>query len=330
MTVWALKDPDEDEYKQLVVRALDRGECRFGWGYIATADLRILSQKNWQEMNDDEKLCWAKSRFFMEIEPLDWVVHVNIPSWGLCTAVQVCGEYRFDQTDECSDFGHCVPVDLSTKVVFDRNDARLHERVSKSLKPRQRYQRVHYVNEFLEGLEALKGDPLTLQEGQRKGTRFFKEELKPQLKLIAEMIHRNYPGKTLEYFFKDVFETIPGVTNVVVNGSGWGTDYGADVIVTYTSGLPIANLGMEQTLVVQVKSFGWKMYDQTAIEQVQSAIEKYHANAGLIFSTAEASEEFKKKLEDLNRESDVPVVLIAGDDVARFILKYGGDILFEV
>jgi len=341
--IWALMDPkcpDNEELAEClrkhVIQSLQKGESRFGWG---TEDLRVLSQKDWSEMTESEGNSWSHSHRLLEIAPGDWIVHINIPERGYCTAARVCGEYKFDidggvdvddGDDKWRDFGHCVPVDVSTKIEFQRDDARLHERVSRSLKPLRALQRVSYVAEFLEGLKALKTDAATQPDGESKGIRFLTEELKPQLVAVAELIYRNFPGKKLEYFLKNVFLAIPGVTNVAVNGSRWGTDYGADVIVTYESGLPIANLRAEQTLVVQVKSFTGTMYDQTAIEQIETAINKYEANAAMIFSTAEASDEFKKKLEEVNAKSKVPIVLIAGNDAARFVLKYGADILVDV
>jgi len=104
------------------------------------------------------------------------------------------------------------------------------------------------------------------------------------------------------------------------------------VIVTYGSGLPIADLGKEETLVIQVKSYTSQMDEQTAIAQIEEAVRFYSASAGMIFSTAEASPEFRKAFEVLKKkleESDVPLVLIAGIDAAKFVLRHGGNLLFS-
>jgi hypothetical protein len=331
MTIWAFKDPkNEPELTQYVIDSLDKGESRFGWGFIPEADLTQLSKKQWNEMDDDEKKCWGKSNFLLGVTEGDWIVHVNIPTFGMCTAAKVNGPYRFDLNESVADFGHCFSIDLSTKVIFDRNDFNVHPRVSRSLKPRQRFQRIYYVSEFEESIKAISSGKVILNNNERKGTAYLKTELAPSLKDISELIHRNYPGKDLESFVKDIFENIDGVSGVRVNGSGWGTDYGADVIVEYRSGLPISELVKDEILVVQVKSFGWTMSETTAISQIRTALVQFDADAGMIIASAEPSKDFQDALEKLRLEVDQPIALIAGANLAKFVLKYGGDLLFDL
>ena len=210
MTVWALKDPAEyPDYVAYVKKSLDAGESRFGWGYLPTADLRTLSKRPWHELTEKEKECLKRSRFLLDIHRGDWVVHINIPSYNLCTAAQVSGEYRFQLDEKVGDFGHCLPIDLSTTVVFLRNDPSIDPRVSQNLKPRQRFQRVSFVAEFLEAMSNLKEGKVSLEASERKGTVFLKKGLEPHVKQIAELIHQKHPGKALEYFLKDYLKSSP-------------------------------------------------------------------------------------------------------------------------
>lgn len=254
MTIWAFQDPKGyPNSAKYVADALGKGESRFGWGYVPTADLRVLKDKAWQKMSKKEQNCWSQAQFLLGIKPDDWVVHVNIPSYGECTAAQVTGEYRFDLDPNLGDFGHCFPVDLSTKITFDRNDPSIHPRVN--LRPRKRYGRVYCEDEFFESLKALKAGGVAVEEGDTKEKVFLRKEISVPLRTISELIHRSHRAKTLEYLVREIFEKIPGVTSVKVNGSGWGTDYGADVIVHYETGLPFADLKKSEILVVQVKSY---------------------------------------------------------------------------
>lgn len=261
MTIWAFKDPTGYPlYAKYVQESLDRGQSRFGWGYVRTANLRVLEPKPIKEMTEDERDCWKKAGFLLGIQRGDWVVHVNTPSHGWCTAAVVTGDYFFDFDSKVKDFGHGFTIDPATKIVFDRNDASVHPRVSRSLKPRKRYQRVYYVEEFLASIAKLENGGTKLGQGDTVGKIFLREEIRKPLRDIAGLIHRNHPSKSLEYFVCEIFNKLPGVTKATVNGSGFGTDYGADVLVRYQTGLHVADLDLtkEETVVVQVKSYDFK------------------------------------------------------------------------
>src|ERR1039457_3425315 len=123
MTIWAFQRPkDEPHFEKYVVDSLAKGESRFGWGWVNLLDLQ---GKPWQEMEEGEKLCWGYSNFLLGVKPGDWIVHVNIPSTGMCTAAQVAREYRFDLNPTIGDFGHCFEIDPTTKIEFNRNDERI-------------------------------------------------------------------------------------------------------------------------------------------------------------------------------------------------------------
>jgi len=78
-------------------------------------------------------------------------------------------------------------------------------------------------------------------------------------------------------------------------------DHGADIIVTFESGLPVAGLGDQQTCIVQVKPFEGEHWSKDAIEQIEQAFAYYRAlnpAMGLIISTAnKAAPEFERELE---------------------------------
>ncbi|GMO42949.1 MAG: restriction endonuclease [Termitinemataceae bacterium] len=281
-------------------------------------------------MNSDERVCINKTRFLLNIKPEDWIVHINVPTWGKCTAAKVKGAYTFEKNDnQFGDFRHTIPVDTETLITFDRNNQNVLPEISNKLKLRGRYWRIYATNEFLTSIENLKNNSISIPDNASHGLFYLKEGLKKYLPQITEIIQKNHPKKNLEEFIAFIFSKLPN-TEVKINGSGYGTDNGADIIVNYTTGLPICNLQKEETLVIQVKSFIGTHTDSTAVTQIKEAINHYNADVGLILSTAKPSDELLDKIEEAKAEIEKPIVLIAGDDVANFVLKYGSEYLFDI
>ena len=323
MKIWVFNTPSKKAVG-FVYSSLQNGFSRFGWSYVDTADLKLMNERGWRNLTESEQDCYKRSWFLMGIEAGDWIVHVNVPEWGKCTAEKVKSGYEFDiNKNEIGDFRHTIPIDVSTLITFNRNDKNVSPYISRRLKLQGHYWRIYDNKEFLQSIENLKNNSVKLDEEITHGLYYLKNDIKPQLSKITSLIQKNHPGKKLESFLSKVFENIPNVNNVKINGSGWGTDYGADLIVSYTSGLPINGLQVEEILVVQVKSFTGTHYSTEAVDQIGTAIKKYNANAGLIISTANASEELIKNIEELVSEIEKPVGLICGEEAATFVLKYG-------
>ena len=330
MAIWAFNTPNQIAL-QFVSNSLKQGISRFGWGYIDTADIRILESKPWKQMTEKELFVWKKTSFLSKIKKGDWIVHINVPKWGSVTAGQVIEEYNFEKNDnELSDFRHFFKLDLKTIVEFNRNDQNVHPLVSRKLKLRGKYWRVYAEREFFESLDNLRNRNVSLKDNSTIGVHYLKNELKTFYDEITKLIHDTHPEKKLEYFLANVFENIPNVTEVKVNGSGWGTDYGADIIVKYNSGLEILDLSKEDTLVIQVKSYEGHHWSTNAVDQIKMAIKTFNADAGMIITTAKSTEKIEKEIENVSNELEIPISLIAGDNVAKFVLKYGKDLLFDI
>ena len=208
--------------------------------------------------------------------------------------------------------------------------------VENCIKERQKYIDKNYSEDSFEitilnkTIENLKNGSVSIQDNSSKGLHYFKNEIAPFYQQITKIIHNTHPEKKLEYFLADIFENISNVTEVKVNGSGWGTDYGADIIVRYNSGLEILDLNKEDTLVVQVKSYEGEHWNTEAVSQIKTAIETFNANTGMIITTAKSTENIEKEIEKVSNELNVPISLIAGENVAKFVLKYGKDLLFDI
>ena len=265
----------------------------------------------------------------MDIEEGDWVVHINTPEYGKCIAAKITSEYNFDEGLNCSwgaDFRHFFEVDKSSIIEFDRNDKNILSSVN--LYPRQRFHRIYKVDDFIESLKNLKLRKVSLVEGEEKGEFHLKTKTTPYLVEITKLIQEMHRSKNLEKFLAKVFRNISGVVDVKENGFGWGTDYGADLIVTTQS--TIGNLVFDNKIVVQVKSFTGLHSDLSAADQVKTGIEKYDATAGIIITTAQRTEELENKIQKISSEIDKPISLLAGEDVAKFVIKNSSDLIFKL
>jgi hypothetical protein len=116
--------------------------------------------------------------------------------------------------------------------------------------------------------------------------------------------------------------------NVHENGFGRGTDNGADLIVTTKTS--IANIALDQCVVVQIKSFEGSHYDLGAIDQIKGGMKKYDAVAGIIITTAEKTEQLEKAIQEASEELRKPIDLLAGLDVAKFVLSHAPDLVFDL
>ena len=329
MAIWVFNDPGH-EYREFIKNSLQQGISRFGWSYHDTADLKVIKNKSWSEMSKDEILTWRKSSFLLNIKKGDWIVHINNPYWGAVTTGQVVEEYSFEEDNDISDMRHCFKLDLNTILIFERNNNNVHPLISRKLKLRGKHWRINAEKEFFETLNNVKNNSIKVEKNSTVGLHFLKNELNPFYENITRIIHNTHPEKKLEYFLAEIFRGIPNVVEVKVNGSGWGTDYGADIIVKYSSGLEIFDLNKEETLVVQVKSYEGEHWCINAVNQIKTAIETFEANAGMIVTTAKSTEYIEREVEKVSNEMGIPITLISGDNVAKFVLKYGKDMLFDI
>lgn len=315
MKVWAFNKVPDAEDRALIYESVKNGKSRFGWSY---KDEHNLLGETWSD-------CHSKQWFLLEIEVGDWIVHINTPSWGKCVAAQVTAKYAFDEGLKCPsgvDFRHVIEVDKNSVIEFNRRDDNILPTVN--LRPMKRCQRIYAVQDFLTSLENLKQNRVTLQDGESKNLFHLRDETDKFLGKITSAIHANHRGKDLERFLASVFRRVAGVVDVNENGFGWKSDYGADLIITTNV------LGFENKIVVQIKSFGGEIYDLQAVHQVKTGIEKYGASSGMIITTAQKTEQLETEILKVSEEIGCQIDLVAGDDVAKFVLKYAPDLLFRL
>lgn len=100
MTIWAFASIPNTARKALF-DSIKNGKSRFGWGCEDEDNLRVTPN--------------TKLNFLLKIKQGDWIVHVNLPQWGKCVAVQVVEEYEYDAGLTC-DWGQVKKVQQTLTI----------------------------------------------------------------------------------------------------------------------------------------------------------------------------------------------------------------------
>lgn len=305
MQVFAFAKIDDDEARALVYDDIKRGKSRFGM---------------WDQEGSLLANYHGRNGFLLRIQPADWIVHVNSPHYGHCVAVQAVGTYAFDEGVECDwgpDFCNYIPVDPATVVEFDRNDPNVLPSVN--LWPLKRGQRILAVEDFLQSLDNLRSTRHSATDDDRRGLIHLRSKLDdlvlPQITAMIQQMHRS---KEFERFLHEVFSAIPNATSQL-NGFGWKSDEGADLIVEFQS--PVFGLTLTTKLVVQAKSYQGDHYDLGGVNQLVNAIKHFGADGGLLITTAQKTEYLEDAVRKAIETTGKNIDLIAGSDVARFVMR---------
>ena len=316
--IWAFNKADDPQDSLLIHKSVLARKSRFGW---SSSDENDLSKEENRQIEGNR----LQLRL-LEVKPGDWIVHRNTPEFPKFIAARVTSEYQFDEGLQCSgriDFRHCFELDTDTIVEFDRLDANVLPTVH--LNQLKRLEEINQVDDFLASIENLKEGAVVLDEGESTEEYHLRAKMdKKLLSVAAELIHETHRRKKLEGFLAKVFMEIPGVETVDEHGKGGGTDHGADLIVTVRDSLDFV-----RTIIVQVKSYGWKHYDLHAVEQVKTGIEKFKGDAGMIITTAERTEELEAEIEKISKDINRPITLLAHREVSAFVIKHAPKLLLN-
>lgn len=82
MPIYALKV--DEGWPWLIHQSLKRGEGRFGWSYVESANLHDLRDRiaadGWSSLDTEEKDCYQE--LLLSLNCGDYVVYINLPEWG--------------------------------------------------------------------------------------------------------------------------------------------------------------------------------------------------------------------------------------------------------
>lgn len=312
--VFAFAKIDDDFNRQRVYQDIKKGKSRFGM---------------WDQEVSLREEYHGRNGFLLRIRPGDWIVHVNSPNYGHCVAVQAVGEYDFDEGIVCSwgrDFCNFIPVDPQSVVEFERTDPNVVPSVN--LSPMRRGQRILQVDDFLRSLDNIRANLFSADSGDLRGVVHLQERINEEfLPRVTELIHQMNRSKEFERFLHKIFAAMPNVESIQ-NGFGWGTDHGADLIVSFQN--PLIGVNLTSRLVVQAKSYEGDHYDLNAVDQLDEGIRKFNADGGLLITTAQKTEELEDYIRQIGDKSGKIIDLISGNDVARFVIRYAPDLLLGI
>jgi hypothetical protein len=312
--VFAFSKIDDHDARQKVYEHIKQGKSRFGM---------------WDQQVSLRDEYHGRNGFLLRIQKGDWIVHVNCPRYGLCVAVQATGEYGFDEGIDCSwgkDFCNFIPIDPATVMEFDRTDPNVVPSVN--LAPMRRGQRVLQVGDFLRSLDNLRQAKFSNATGGLRGLAHLRERVEEELlPRIAALIHEMNRGKEFERFLHKIFEAMPNTVSIQ-NGFGWRSDQGADLIVEFQT--PLIGVTLTSRLAVQAKSFEGDHFDLKAVDQLVEAIKAYEADGGLLITTARKTEQLEDCMREAAQKTRKAIDLIAGNDVARFVIRYAPEMLVGI
>lgn len=311
--VYAFAKVADHDAMNKVYAKIKNGKSRFGM-WDQTGSLR----DKWH----------GKNAQLLAIKEGDWIVHVNMPSYGKCVAVKATGEYQFDNGVECNwgrDFNNYLPVDIQTIIEFDRNDPNILPSVN--LSPRKRLQRVLQASDFLDSLENLKRGKYNATKKENRSVAHPQEKVTNLLPQITAIIQEMNKSKEFERFLHKIFADLPNTVSVQ-NGFGWKSDHGADLLVEFKS--PVVGINFTTKIAVQAKSYTGQHFDTHAVDQIAEGIQKYDADAGLLITTANETEALEDYIRNKSDEIGKNIDVIAGKDVAKFVLRYAPELLIGV
>lgn len=301
------------EYIQDVEKSLFLGEGRFGWSSNIEDNLNTTNSLNNSK----------KNYFLLDLKENDYVVYINMPTYGECTLARVTGEYYFTNPSESSkDFNHRFSVDSKSIRKFSRNSSIVTPLLSSRLKLQGRYWRIYCEEDFynlLEYLNSNRSHPENINTNQV--LQLFDNKIENEFQAIARKLHEVSPNFFLEKVMTLIFRNTKRYVDIQTK-HGLG-DKGADIILTYEDEV-FPSLVFQKKCLVQVKSYKGTMNasKNDALENLKNAFNEYNdADYGIIISTADPSEEFITKVNDFNHNSDKQVGLLCGPDLARFIIR---------
>lgn len=336
MKIWAMPAPissnmGEEEIKELttfIASSLKRGVSRYGW-YEEDMSKYKRTKEDIKEMIKHFKFYIARGqhlnpiRFLQKVNIGDWVVHINVPKIGFCTAAQVIGKYEENDSHKLYSYNlrHTLKIDTTTLVEFNRNSPAVLPKISNQLKYRGNQWSVNDTSAFLESINNLNID--TADEIEKDRTYYLKNAITPSLESIAEKINAYYPKEDLKYLMVKVFQAMPDVSNVVLKNNIHNSNYEKDLYITYKTDGTATPL----TQMVLINVYEKDDFEISIKEPILNAIETYNIETALVIDINNNTPNLKKNISKLSAANNKQIDLLAGVDVIRFIIKQCPELL---
>ncbi len=299
---------------------LKKGILRQGWGN-STSQIRDENgndkpYEDWRlEDSNRKKTKFNNIRKLLEINKGDIIVIPKVPHHDTFTICQANGDYYFDLNHDIDDFGHCIPIDVTTLKEFSYHTNRHAEIVHSKLRAYQRS--INFVGEYQEDLINAMNELLS------HDTNFKNETASDLIKITLKenLIHEfsNYSPHRIEDVVKDIFQNAGYMFMRKNKFDKKGGD--ADLIFSK----PIEILGNNDesyTIYVQVKNKKGNIdYNELeGLNQLDQIVESDEIDKDykkILISTIHDFQD-NTKIEAQNRD----ITLINGNQFAELIMKY--------
>ena len=239
MSIFALK-VSEDMRNPIFKSLKEEGIARFTWSYVEEGNLLTIREQinnnGWNSLGSHQKECW-KASFMLNIQANDYIVYINVPSYGECTIAKVTSGYFWGWDKYKMDGSHCLHIDKDSIQVFNRNDEGIPSNLSRRFKLQGKYWRIYLETEFTKLVDDLKEGRLSGKNAtpESRLTSCINSNVKPYLAKICEELQKFHTGKHLEELIASILKTIPNVKNVQIKSGT--SDKGGDIIFEYRSEL---------------------------------------------------------------------------------------------
>ena len=264
--------------KPFILRELEQGRLRQGWGYKPEHDLRSLRERvdAREDLGDEESAVWRNRRLLDTeadgLKPGDITLLPNLPEQGTWVLARVVGPYSFSMTtdahDRGADYGHIVEVEPirdqnGNIAVVEADNANVDARLRASMRNMSRMWSIDTlapaVDKLIKAIE--QGEDTKSSEPETEKAESFFAAMRSA---AWENIRAKYKGAEFEDLVRLLFERIYSDGRV----EHWGGpgEKGADLIV-FTQD----PLGLDFKIAVQVKLHGGVHDDIHALEQSLTA-----------------------------------------------------------
>ncbi len=341
---WAIRT-DRDN-RDLILKELENGRLRQGWGWAPEHDLRgiqdVISQGGnwWDRLSDTQWESHPHLKMLSSaengIQVGDYIITPNLPSPGHFHIVEVTGEYYFEpiklsETEDLhklgEDYGHILPVRILTKHNgINKHSDYVHADIRRTLRARQRMWNLDSYGDHIESIlqHQKKGDDLSNPTSPKAKLESawevaLDEATKTLEEKLIDALNSKFRAAEWETPIKDVLTNLYPRAEII--NVGGPTEEGADIIIK----IPNHFGEMPWIIAIQVKNYEGEIGPEV-LTQLRSAHARYTQDGKVIaliaLTTAESeSEELRQQAKELSNELSVTVNIALKNRLAGLLAE---------
>jgi len=319
--------------REFILREIDQGRLRQGWGWKPEHDLRVVERlvTSRKPLTDEDARVWRNRRMLDTLPDGmrrgDVIIVPNLPDMGRWILARVSGApYTFAPAvakgRDGADYGHIVAVDAvrtpTGKVgVVDPENSHVEPALRASMRRTSRISSIDAVGASVDALIAAiesGKDTATPEPEAQKADLFFGAVREAAWKHIQ----LKYRGGELEHLVRRLFMCVYDGARV----ERWGgtSERGTDLLIFMKD-----QLSLEYKIALQLKHHDGMHEDRRALEQIELARELHGVDAGIIVTTSDGvSDVFEEKRAALEGKLGIDVRIITRDELVELVMRHLG------